>query len=127
MEKTLILIKPDAFEKEIHYEIFIKLNFEANLRGYSVEYKTFNNIHLNIMESHYEEHKGKHFYERLINFMTKGLITAIIIEGDDCVSEMRKVAMNIRDNYETKNERNLVHASDSIESAEREIKNIFGG
>ena len=126
IEKTLILLKPDAFERNLDKELFILLQRECSIRNFQIEkFLIFNKPSLKMIEKHYEEHMYKHFYYKLISFMRKGPIMALIIIGDNSISEMRQVAFNIRNLYGVENEKNLIHSSDSIESAKKEINNIL--
>lgn len=86
-------------------------------------------------EEHYAEHKGKPFYEPLVNFITKGEVCAVVMEGENIIDAVRKLngatdPLNaepgtIRGRYALSKSENAVHASDSVESAEREIKIWF--
>ena len=127
IERTLILLKPDAFQRNLDKELIIRMFHESSVRGYKVALLCkFLNIPKATIEKHYEEHKDKNFYNDLINFMMEGYITAIIIEGSGSVDGMRNIAMKIREQYGVEKERNLIHSSDSIESGDRECRNIFG-
>lgn len=78
------------------------------------------------MEEHYAEHSAKGFFRELINYVTRGKFGAYILEGDNAVQKLRTAATEIRNKYApgAKNE-NLIHSSDSVLSAQREIKNFF--
>jgi len=123
IERTLLGIKPDAFEKglasTIGQEIIQKTGLKLITAKIGVQSKK-------IMENHYAEHKGKGFFENLINYVTRGKFGAYVLEGDDAIVKLRAAASEVRAKYapDSKSE-NLVHSSDSVESAAREIKNFF--
>src|SRR5690606_42137375 len=89
------------------------------------------------LEQHYGEHKGKPFYEPLVEFMSSGPVVAMIVEGERVIEGMRQLAGptdpiaaapgSIRGDYGVIVRENLIHASDSEESAEREVKISFPG
>lgn len=131
MERTLVLIKPDAVEKNLIGAI---LSFYENA-GLKIIALKMEKVTMEIAEQHYEEHKGKDFYNNLIKFITRSPLCAIIIEGENVINRVREIngATNpinqksgtIRKLYGTDATENCVHASDSMESAEREIKIWF--
>jgi len=127
MERTLVLIKPDGVKRALIGKI---------LNRY--EEKTLEIVELKIItatrenaEKHYSEHVGKVFYEELINYITEGKICAMILKGENAVDVVRKIngdkdpvkaePSSIRGQYAIDKTQNLVHASDSTDSAEREI------
>lgn len=127
MEKSLVLIKPDAVERNLIGEI---LSFyEKN--GLKIIAMRMEKVSREIAEKHYAEHEGKFFYEPTIEFITRSPLVALIIEGENAIEKIRKIngATNpekaeegtIRKAYATATNRNCVHASDSTESAQREI------
>ena len=131
MEKTLVLIKPDAVEQNIigdiisHYE-------KAGLKIIALRMVKADR---HIAEKHYSEHKGKGFYDELLNFITRSPLCALIVEGEDSIKKVREIngATNpkeqkegtIRKKYAKGITENCVHASDSVESSEREINIWF--
>ena len=123
--QTLVIIKPDANARQ-HSEIVIRFeNRGMKLIKYKQEHP-----YKKDMEEHYMEHKGKEFFEPLIEFMTSGPCTFIIWEsnGEDAVTKGRKILEGIRKDMRDPTLpacMNLCHASDSKESAEREIKLWF--
>lgn len=129
-EKTLILIKPDGVERGLVGEIIRR--FE--MKGFSICALKFLKMDEELAAKHYAEHVNKDFYEGLVKFMISAPIIAMVIEGVSAVSYTRKIcgATNpanatpgtIRSDYTCDTRHNLVHASDSAESAIREI-NIF--
>lgn len=127
IERTLVLIKPDGIERKIMGEI---ISF--------YEQKDLNIVELKLVqcsrataEKHYEEHKGKSYFEDLINYITSGKLCAMVIEGEDAINIVRKINGNkdpnlaelgsIRGKYADDRTKNLVHASDNFKNAEREI------
>jgi len=131
MERTLVLIKPDAMERKLMGEI-ISI-YEK--KGFHISALKIVKPTKKMAEEHYAEHKGKPFYENLVNFITKGEVCAMVIEGENVIEAVRKIngatdPLNaepgtIRGRYALSKSENAVHASDSIESAEREIKIWF--
>lgn len=127
MEKSLVLIKPDAVEKNLIGQI---INYyEKN--GLKVAALKMEKASEEVAEKHYAEHKGKPFYNDLINFITRSPLCALIIEGENAIERVRKIngATNpleaeegtIRRAFASSKSENCVHASDSKESAIREI------
>lgn len=132
MEKSLVLIKPDAVEKKLIGEIIAR--FEK--RGLDIVKLELLTLSSKKAREHYKEHEGKSFFEPLIEFITSGALVAMVLEGERCISIIRQMCGKtdaglaepgtIRGDYSIYNNRNIVHASDSIESAQREIKVFFG-
>lgn len=123
--RTLVIIKPDANSK--HHTDIVR-RFEQN--GMKLVRYNFAHASKEKMEEHYLEHKGKEFFEPLIEFMTSGPCTFIIWESnnEDAVTKGRKILEGIRKDMRDPTLpacMNLCHASDSKESAEREIKLWF--
>jgi nucleoside-diphosphate kinase len=131
MEKTLVLIKPDAVRRKLTGEI-ISVYEKKGLRICALKMLIPSQ---EIAEEHYEEHKGKLFFSSLIEFLRSGEVCAMIIEGENAVDAVRKLngstdplnadAGSIRGKYAMSKSENSVHGSDSIESAKREIKIWF--
>ena len=131
MEKSLVLIKPDAVEKNIIGEI-LKFYEDGGLKIVALRMVK---VERQLAEQHYEEHVGKAFYEKLMNFITRSPLCAVILEGENCIENVRQIngATNpkdqkkgtIREKYAKDITENVVHASDSIESANREINLWF--
>ncbi len=130
-EQSLVLLKPDAVERNIIGKILDE--YERNeLR--IIEMKMVS-VSEKIAKEHYAEHIGKPFFEDLVSYITSGPIVALIIEGKNAVSRVRAIngttdpkeaADNtIRALYGLSLSRNTVHASDSVESAKREINIWF--
>ncbi|GAB7183199.1 nucleoside-diphosphate kinase [Kitasatospora sp. Ki12] len=131
-QRTLVLLKPDAVRRGLAGEIISRIERKAGWRFGAVELRTFDRATL---EQHYAEHVGRPFYEPLLEFMTSGPSIALIVEGEEVVKGIRMLAGatnpleagagTIRGDYATITRENLIHASDSPESAEREIKIFF--
>ncbi len=131
MERTLVLIKPDAVSRGLIGEIVSR--FER--KGLSFEAMVMRTMDGQLADEHYAEHLEKAFYPPLKQFMTSGPLVASIVTGDQSVAVVRalvgatdgRVAApgTIRGDLSLSNRENLVHASDSPESAEREIKLWF--
>ena len=133
MERTLILVKPDAFARNLSGEIVARFE-RKGLRLVALELRTLDR---EIAATHYAEHEGKPFYEELVSFITSGPLVALVLEGDDAVRAARQVigATNpleattgsIRGDYAIAVGQNMVHGSDSPESAAREVALFFPG
>lgn len=133
MEKSLVLIKPDAVEKNLIGKIISHYENE----GLKVIELRMEKISKEVAALHYNEHKGKPFYEGLIKFIIRNPLCALVIEGENAIEKIRKINGStnpenaeegtIRKLYALNNRENCVHSSDSIESANREIKVWFPG
>ena len=131
MERSLILVKPDAFERDLTGEIIAR--FER--KGLSLVALKLMTMTRELAERHYAEHVGKSFFEELVTFITSGPLVAMVLEGDEAVEAARQVigATNplqattgsIRGDYAIAVGQNMVHSSDSTESAEREVGLFF--
>ena len=131
IEKTLSIIKPDAVEKKLVGKIYSRFE-DGGLRVVATKM-----LHLDddMAGGFYVEHKGRPFYEALIEFMTSGPIMVQVLEGEDAVALNRKLmgatdpreaeAGTIRADFASSIDANAVHGSDSIESAQREISYFF--
>ena len=127
MERTLILIKPDAFERRLTGEVIGR--FER--KGMSVAALKLMTADEEIANTHYAEHTEKPFFGELVSFITGGPLVAMVLEGPNAVAAARQVigatdpveadAGSIRGEFGTEVTFNLVHGSDSPESSEREI------
>src|SRR5213595_518267 len=131
MERTLILIKPDAFARGLSGEIIAR--FER--KGLRLAAMNLMTMSRELAERHYAEHEGKPFFEELVTFITSGPLVAMVLEGDQAVDAARQVigATNpleaspgsIRGDFAIEVGQNMVHGSDSPESAEREARLFF--
>ncbi len=131
MERTLIIIKPDAVQRGLIGEIIRR--FEA--RGLRIAAMKFIQISDELAARHYGEHKGKPFYEPLIAYITSAPVVVMALEGKEAVAIARNTigstkpieaaAGTIRGDFGMEVGRNLVHGSDSVTSAERELDLFF--
>mgnify|MGYP001437982700 CR=1 FL=1 len=131
-QRTLVLIKPDGVRRGLIGEIVGRIERKAGWQITAMELRT---LERSTLEQHYAEHVGKPFYEPLVEFMASGPCVAMIVEGERVVEGMRALAGptdpiaappgSIRGDFGTAVRENLVHASDSEESAEREVKIFF--
>jgi nucleoside-diphosphate kinase len=131
VSRTLILVKPDAFARNLTGEIIARFE-RKGLRIAALRHLT---VDRELAEQHYAEHVGKPFFEELVSFITSGPIVAMILEGDEAVRAARQVigATNpleaapgsIRGDFAIEVGQNMVHGSDSDESAEREANLFF--
>ena len=130
-ERSLVLVKPDGFQRGLSGEVLRRIESKGYaLVGLSILTPTREQL-----AAHYAEHEGKPFYEPLVEFMSSGQVTAVVIEGQDCIKGFRSLAgaTNPTDaapgtirgdlgrDWGTKVQQNIVHGSDSPESATREI------
>ena len=130
-ERTLVLIKPDAVARGLVGEVISR--FER--KGLTLSALVLRTMDVELADRHYAEHLEKAFYPPLRDFMTSGPLLAGIFSGDEAVDVVRALvgatdgrkaaAGTIRGDLSLSNRENLVHASDSVESAEREIKLWF--
>jgi nucleoside-diphosphate kinase len=131
MDRTLILVKPDAFARNLTGEIIGRFE-RKGLRIVALQHMTMD---VALAQQHYAEHEGKPFFEELVSFITSGPLVAMVLEGDEAVRAARQVigATNpleaapgsIRGDFAIEVGQNMVHGSDSAESAEREAKLFF--
>jgi nucleoside-diphosphate kinase len=131
MERTLILVKPDAFKRSLTGEIIAR--FER--KGLRLAAMNLMTMSRELAERHYAEHEGKSFYEELVTFITSGPLVAMVLEGEQAVVAARQVigATNpleattgsIRGDFAIEVGQNMVHGSDSTESAAREVGLFF--
>ena len=133
MERTLILVKPDAFARNLTGEIIARFE-RKGLRLAALKQMT---MPRELAGQHYAEHEGKPFYGELVDFITSGPLVAMVLEGEHAVAAARQVigATNpleantgsIRGDYALEVGQNMVHGSDAPESAAREVALFFGG
>ena len=131
MERTLIILKPDAVQRGLCGEIITR--FEK--KGLQIVGAKMMKISQQLAETHYEPHKGKPFYPGLVRFMTSSPVLVLVLEGKDAIAISRKMMGatfgskaepgTIRGDFGVSNSFNLIHGSDSPESAERELKLFF--
>ncbi len=131
MEKTLVLIKPDAVRGK-HIGDIIRIYEEKGLGILAVKMLQMDE---KLASRHYEEHIGRPYYEDLMGFMTSGPIIAMVLQGENAIAAVRAIngktnpaeaaEGTIRRLYAASGSRNAVHASDSPENAQREISIFF--
>ncbi|MDD3149450.1 MAG: nucleoside-diphosphate kinase [Candidatus Gastranaerophilales bacterium] len=131
MERTFVAVKPDAVQRGLIGEIIKR--FER--KGFKIIGLKMMQVDEATAKKHYAEHVGKPFFDNLISFITSGPIVAMVLKGIDVVEQSRHLmgvtdprqanAGTIRGDYAQIMERNVVHGSDSVESAEREIAIFF--
>ena len=131
MEKTFVCIKPDGVQRALIGEVIKR--FEN--RGLVLVAAKFLSVPRELAEKHYAEHAGKPFYNGLVNYITSAPVFAMVWEGEDAIRAVRQTVGStkpteaapgtIRHDFAAKTDRNLIHASDSPESAEREINTWF--
>lgn len=131
MERTLIIIKPDAVQRGLTGEILKR--FES--RGLRIIGMKFMQVSRELAEKHYAIHQGKGFYEGLVSYIISSPVVAIALEGTNAVAAARKTigatrpqeaeAGTIRGDFALEVGRNLVHGSDSVENGQIEVANFF--
>ena len=132
--RTLVLLKPDAVERGLVGQILSRFE-QKGLKLVGMELRTLDTPTL---ERHYEEHIGKGFYPELVQFMSRGPVVALAVEGPEDTWEIVRTMMGatnpaksapgtIRGDFGTLFTENLVHGSDSAESAKRELGIFFPG
>lgn len=131
MEKTLLIIKPDGVKRKLIGEIIQRVE----RKGLEIKELQMKRLALNEVEKHYEIHKEKEFYKDLIEFLMSGPVVLIIVEGENAIEIIRKMAGKtdpkesdfgtIRGDFSINILENIVHTSDSRENAKKEILNFF--
>ncbi|WP_405780791.1 nucleoside-diphosphate kinase [Streptomyces sp. NBC_00859] len=131
-QRTLVLLKPDTVRRHLVGEVIGRIERKANWTISAMELRSLDQ---ETLELHYGEHKGKPFYEPLVEFMASGPVVALVVEGERVIEGLRALAGptdpiaaapgSIRGDFGTIVRENLIHASDSEESAERELKIFF--
>lgn len=132
MQRTLIICKPDCVQRRLVGEILRR--FEA--RGLRLAALKLMEVDRALAEKHYAEHQGKPFFESLISFITGGPVVVGVLAGSEAVAVVRSMLGKtngaeaapgtIRGDFSISKQNNLVHGSDSAESADREIALWFG-
>jgi nucleoside-diphosphate kinase len=131
MERSLVLIKPDAIQRGLAGEVISRLE----RRGLKIVAMKMLQINKSLAQRHYAIHKGKAFFDDLVNFITSSPIIAIIFQGKDAVEIVRQTMGEtdpakacpgtIRGDFGLDIEHNLIHGSDSPENAAKEINLFF--
>ena len=131
VQRSLVLVKPDAVSRRLTGEVLRRV--EA--KGYTLVALEVRTVDRDVLERHYAEHEGKPFYEPLLEFMSSGPVVAAVIEGERCIEGFRALAGatdpttaapgtirgDLGRDWGLKVQQNLVHGSDSPESAAREL------
>ena len=131
MERTLIILKPDAVQRQLAGQILSR--FEQ--KGLKIVGAKFRLIPRSTLEQHYSDHKAKPFYEGLVGFMSRSPVLILALEGRGAISVCRKLmgatfgsnaeAGTIRGDLGISDSFNLIHGSDSPEAAEKELRLFF--
>ncbi len=131
MERTFVMLKPGVLPRRIAGDILTR--FER--KGLKIIALKLLKMDRNMVETHYAEHKGKDFYEKLVDYTLSGPVIAMILEGNEAVTTVRRMtgptnlpemaAGTIRGDYAAQTRLNIVHASDSPASAARETALFF--
>ncbi|MBE6072061.1 MAG: nucleoside-diphosphate kinase [Clostridium butyricum] len=130
-QKTLVLLKPDVLQRNLVGKV-LSIYEENDLK--IVKMKMMDPT-LEVAKAHYAEHEGREYYDRLIEYITSDTIVALILEGENAIEKVRELngpfdiskakEGTIRKMYAISNNINCVHASDSLENAEREMNIWF--
>ena len=127
MERTFIMIKSDGVARGLMGEIIRRIE----RKGFKITRAQLLSPPRELVEKHYEEHRGKPFFEELVDYILEGPVMAMEVQGNDVMAVMRSIMGDkdplkaipgtIRGDYANTVTRNLIHGSDSIEHAEREL------
>ena len=131
-ERTLVLVKPDGVSRGLVGEVISRIE----RKGLSLVALELRTVARSLAEQHYAEHDGKSFFESLLEFITSGPVVALVVEGPRAIPAFRQLAGgtdpvekaapgSLRGDFGLETQYNLVHGSDSPESAAREIKLWF--
>ena len=130
--KTFFMIKPDGVQRNLIGQIISRVES----KGFNITKIKMMTISKELAEEHYVEHKDKPFFDDLVSFITSGPVVAMQVEGEDVVLQIRNIMGttdpsestpgSIRGDLATELDKNVVHGSDSEESAERELSLFFG-
>jgi nucleoside-diphosphate kinase len=133
MERSLVLIKPDAVQRALAGQIISRLE----TKGLKIVAMKMLHVDANLAQRHYAIHKGKAFFNDLVSFITSSPLIAIVFQGDNAVQIIRQMmgetdpaeapSGTIRGDFGVDVGHNLVHGSDSPENASREIDLFFSG
>ena len=132
VERTLVIVKPDAVQRGLVGEVIARLE----RRGLKIVALQLRQIDRGLAERHYGEHEGKPFYEGLVEYITSGPVVTMVLEGPEAIAVTRSTVGatrpaaaapgTIRGDFGLMVGRNLIHASDKPESADREVALFFG-
>ena len=131
-ERTLVLVKPDGVARGLVGEVIARIE----RKGLTLAALELRRVPRDLAEQHYAEHADKPFYGSLLEFITSGPVVAAVVQGERAVDAFRQIAGgtdpvakaapgSLRGDFALETQSNLVHGSDSAESAEREIKLWF--
>ena len=131
-ERTLVLVKPDGVKRGLVGEVISRIE----RKGLTLAALELRNVERSVAEEHYAEHKERPFFGDLLEFITSGPVVAIAVEGERAIAAFRQLAGGtdpvekatpgtLRGDFATEVQYNLVHGSDSADSAERELKLWF--
>jgi len=133
MERSLVLVKPDAVERGLSGQIIGRIEKQ----GLKLIAMKMIQMSRTLAERHYAVHNGKPFFAGLINYITSGPVVAAVFEGDDAINRIRTVMGKtdpakadpgtIRRDFGLDIEKNAIHGSDSVETAQVEIALFFAG
>lgn len=131
IERSLVLIKPDAVERNLIGKVLEVYEQES----LTVKDMKMDKISKEFAKKHYEKHKDNDYFDRLINYITRSKLVAVVLEGENAISKIRTIngsinsqndsILTIRRRFALSKTENTVHASDSIDSAKREISLWF--
>lgn len=131
MEKTFLMIKPDGVQRNLIGPIVSRLEN----KGFKIAGAKLMNVSEDLAKTHYQEHQDKPFFGELVDFITSGPVFAMVLEGENVISTARLVVGStnpqeaapgtIRGDFGLTVGKNIIHGSDSPESAEREIGLFF--
>jgi nucleoside-diphosphate kinase len=131
-QRTFIMVKPDGVRRQLIGEVIKRIEE----KGYSILEMRMFTIDESLAKEHYAEHVERPFFAELVSFITSGPVVAMMVEGTDAVAGMRQIMGatdpleaapgSLRGDFATAIGENIVHGSDSPDSAERELKLFFG-
>ena len=131
IERALVLIKPDGVARNLTGTIISRIEAKG-LRVVAMQMQT---LSAEVARTHYQEHQGKPFFESLVAFITSGPLVALVVEGSNAIAALRKLAGatdqlaagtgSIRGDFAVSVCENIIHASDSEDSAKREVRLFF--
>jgi nucleoside-diphosphate kinase len=132
-ERTLVLVKPDGVSRGLVGEVIGRIE----RKGLTLAALELRNVERSVAEQHYAEHAERPFFSSLLEFITSGPLVAMVVEGENAIAAFRQLAGatnpvqaatgSIRGDYAVEVQYNIVHGSDSPESAKREIDLWFPG
>ena len=132
IERTYIMLKPDAIERGLMGVVISRIEN----KGYKIVNAKMMNLNEEILKEHYAHIADRPFFPAIVEYMTRGPVFAMIVEGENAVKGMRIImgatkfeeatAGTIRGDFANSTSENIIHGSDSLENAEIEIKRFFG-